>query len=338
MDVVLIRLLLIGLLIIYHAFAIYTNSWQVPYDNFNSIAIYNWLGMLTHNSQLETMVFISGLLLGYQAMQRTEALNFRFCVLKKIKRILLPCFLFGIVYYVLFYDLSASPISIIYRILNGCGHLWFLPMIFWCFVFTFIIIIKLPPPIHYGILTFSLLAVLNPLGFLPLGLGSVWSYFLFFYLGFCIKQQFIKLPLFSKRNSLLAVSIFVISFVGFMLIREYWPADNVFGEKLLRYTISGLCRVASSLSAIFFIYGIANKAKVIAYLKSKPILITLSGYCYGIYIYQQFILQILYYKTPLPSVINVYWLPWVAILITLFASLLLCHLTLKFKFGRYLIG
>ena len=184
--------------------------------------------MLTHNSQLETMVFISGLLLGYQAMQRTEALNFRFCVLKKIKRLLLPCFLFGIVYYVLFYDLSASPISIIYRILNGCGHLWFLPMIFWCFVFTFIIIIKLPPPIHYGILTFSLLAVLNPLGFLPLGLGSVWSYFLFFYLGFCIKQQFIKLPLFSKRNSLLAVSIFVISFVGFMLIREYWPADNVF--------------------------------------------------------------------------------------------------------------
>ena len=146
MDVVLIRLLLIGLLIIYHAFAIYTNSWQVPYDNFNSIAIYNWLGMLTHNSQLETMVFISGLLLGYQAMQRTEALNFRFCVLKKIKRLLLPCFLFGIVYYVLFYDLSASPISIIYRILNGCGHLWFLPMIFWCFVFTFIIIIKLPPP------------------------------------------------------------------------------------------------------------------------------------------------------------------------------------------------
>ena len=74
--------------------------------------------------------------------------------------------------------------------------------------------------------------------------------------------------------------------------------------------------------------------KVINYLKSKPVLITLSGYCYGVYIYQQFILQILYYKTSLPLQVNIYWLPWIASFITLVLSVLLCHLTLKFKWGR----
>lgn len=212
-------------------------------------------------------------------------------------------------------------------------------MIFWCFVFTFIISTKLPPPVCYKILIFSsMLAILNPLGFLPFGLGSVWSYFLYFYWGFCIKKRLVKLPSFNKRNLLLAMFIFMVSFIAFMMVREYWKVDENFAESLLHHLITGFFRVSSALTAIFFLYGVANRTKVITYLKSKPALITLSGYCYGVYIYQQFILQILYYKTPLPLAVSAYWLPWVAILITLVASLLLCHLTLRFKFGRYLIG
>ena len=84
MDIVLIRLLLIGLLIIYHAFAIHTNSWRPPYSQFEPIAIYNWFGMLTHIAQLEAMVFISGLLLGYHTVHKPGSLNFHSCVIKKI--------------------------------------------------------------------------------------------------------------------------------------------------------------------------------------------------------------------------------------------------------------
>lgn len=338
MDIVLIRLLLIGLLIIYHAFAIHTNSWRPPYSQFEAIAIYNWFGMLTHIAQLEAMVFISGLLLGYQTAHKPGSLNFHSCVIKKSKRILLPCIIFGIIYYILFYDLSASPITMIYRILNGCGHLWFLPMIFWCFVFTYFITTQ-PPPICYIMLTASLMvAIINPLGFLPFGLGSVGNYFLYFYMGFCIKQGLIKLPSFSKQNISLALFLFATSFIAFMLVRECWQISNNLTEKIIHRTVFGSLHVLSALTAIFCLYGIANKEKVINYLKSKPVLITLSGYCYGVYIYQQFILQILYYKTSLPLQVNIYWLPWVAAFITLVVSVLLCHLTLKFKWGRFLIG
>lgn len=105
MDVVGIRLVLIVLLILYHALCIYTNAWSPPIESFNRIEVYDWLGTLTHSFQLEGMVFISGLLLGYKTKLNPETFNFKLCIVRKAKRILLPCFIFGFVYYILFYDL-----------------------------------------------------------------------------------------------------------------------------------------------------------------------------------------------------------------------------------------
>ena len=28
----------------------------------------------------------------------------------------------------------------VYSILNGCGHMWYLPMLFWCFVLTWLLL------------------------------------------------------------------------------------------------------------------------------------------------------------------------------------------------------
>ena len=145
MDVVAIRLSLIFLLIVYHALCIYTGAWDSPFNPTIYIPIYDWLGTFIHLSQLESMVFIGGLLLGYYAHIKSDVLSFHYCVIKKAKRILLPCLIFGVFYYVMFYDLQASWNSIIWKLLNGCGHLWFLPMIFWCFVLVYFIS-NTPPP------------------------------------------------------------------------------------------------------------------------------------------------------------------------------------------------
>ena len=144
MDVVAIRLSLIFLLVVLHALCIFTGAWDSPYTPAINMPIYDWLGNLIHLSQLEALVFISGLLFGYYALKKPNALSFHSCVVKKAKRILLPCLLFGIIYYVMFYDLQASWYNIIWKLLNGCGHLWFLPMIFWCFVLVYFI--EIPPP------------------------------------------------------------------------------------------------------------------------------------------------------------------------------------------------
>lgn len=144
MDVVAIRLSFIFLLVVYHALCIYNGAWDSPYTPAVSIPSYDRLGTLIHLSQLEALVFISGLLFGYYALKKPNALSFNSCVVKKAKRILLPCLFFGVIYFVMFYDLQAPWYSIIWKVLNGCGHLWFLPMIFWCFVLVYIIIITPP--------------------------------------------------------------------------------------------------------------------------------------------------------------------------------------------------
>lgn len=89
---------------------------------------------------------------------------------------------------------------------------------------------------------------------------------------------------------------------------------------------------------IVFLYSVANKSRVQNYLEQCPKLVILSGYCYGVYIYQQFILKYLYYKTAFASYVSTEAFPWIGFVVALVFSLLLCHLTLKTKFGRYLIG
>lgn len=347
MDVVAIRLSLIFLLVIYHALCIFTRAWDSPFISDINIPIYDWLGTLIHLSQLEAMVFISGLLLGYNALKKTEALSFNSCVVKKIKRILFPCFVFGVIYYVMFYDLQASWYSIVWKILNGCGHLWFLPMIFWCFVLVYLIAIT--PPTSwwqisdnkkYKVILVAAIcfSVVNPFMFVSLGFGRAFDFFIYFFMGYCIQTRRLVLPAVTRKNFFISVIMFVLSFVLYMVLRNHIQVGSSFFEKLSIMILKNICHTTNALSAIYLIYSFANREPVLRSLNNKSILITLSGYCYGVYIYQQFILKILYYNTQLPLVINAYWLPWIATVITIVLSLLLCHFSLKTRLGRFLIG
>lgn len=342
-DVAAIRLSFIFLLVVYHALCIYTGGWESPFKDTIDIPVYNWLGTLIHLSQMEAMVFISGLLLGYKAFIKPETLSFHSCVLKKAKRILLPCLFFGVIYYIMFYDLSAPWYMIILKLFNGCGHLWFLPMLFWCFLLIYII--SIPPMSKYGnkkyniiLLLSLLLSVVNPFAIIPFGIGRVGHFFIYFFMGYCIKTQRISLPMVTRKNIMIACLLFIVSFLFFMTIRTYMQSCNSFVEKATRMVLTNICHTTNALSAIYLIYVLANRKSVLAYLSNKPILITLSGYCYGVYIYQQFILNILYYNTQLPLFVSSYWLPWISTAITVALSLILCHYTLKTKLGRFLIG
>ena len=347
MDVVAIRIVLIVLLVMYHALCPFTGGWRIPYAEFHDIVAYEWLGLLVHQGQLEGMTFLSGLLLGWGLYSRNNHFDFWKSVAKKVRRILVPCFLFGILYYLLFYDLSASWTTIIYQILNGCGHLWYLPMIFWCFIITYVLI-KYPPLLRREgggklffnvVLALSLMvAILNPFVFLPLGLGRVGQYYVYFLLGFGLKQGLLSLPKDSGKNILMAVGIFVVAFCSFMLLKDGWQVADSFIAKAARLATFNICTLLAAMGLIYVLYNLSNRAKVIEWLKARPAMITLSGYFYGVYIYQQFILQYLYYKTSIPLQVSEYALPWIGFCLALVLSLFLCWISLKTRVGRFLIG
>lgn len=342
MDVVAIRLLLIFFLVFYHAFAIYLGTWESPYplssDKTVDFSFYYWLAKLSHGFQLEAMTFISGLLLGYTIKQYPERLNFNGCIIKKVKRILLPCIIFSVPYYIIFLDLSEPWCNIAYSVFEGCGHLWYLPMIFWCFVFCYLIEKYFHFPIVPMTLIIAVISLLPLEIYLPFRLGYTTSFFVYFFMGYTLMKHEWSNKMVLSSKFCLSLILFYCTF-GIVLhdVLLRWSVPN-FPLLVFRIISMRFLHFVSAVSMIVALYGIANKSIIQNFLSKHQSFITISGYCYGVYIFQQFILKYLYYKTSLPMIMDEATLPWIALIITLFLSLALCHLTLKTKLGRFLIG
>lgn len=178
-DVVIMRIGLIFLLLGTHSFAPYSGSWEALPDMVNG-SLYNHISPFTHFISMPALIFISGYLFGH-TWHRTKQQTFHNFIIKKVKRLIIPSIVFSIFYYYLFYDKDMSAVQIGYTIINGCGHLWFLPMLFWCFLFTFLLN-KFNFPARTTIAILILIAI-APIPTLPLRLSSTCSYLIYFYLG-----------------------------------------------------------------------------------------------------------------------------------------------------------
>ncbi len=131
-EVSLIRPFLIILLVFFHAFIIYDGGWY-PVNGYKDIVVYKWADRLSYSFMLETFVFISGYLLSFQVFNQGREINMGKLLKKKLLRLLVPCWTFGILYISLFGE-KGSLMSNIIEIISGTGHLWFLTMLFCCFV------------------------------------------------------------------------------------------------------------------------------------------------------------------------------------------------------------
>lgn len=142
----------------------------------------------------------------------------------------------------------------------------------------------------------------------------------------------------KKQHLLSLLATYIVLCISYEIITAYWLESTTLIERCIRALILKTIHPLCALSMLVFLYSLANRPIIKNYLDKCPGLITLSGYCYGVYIYQQFILKYLYYNTTFTSNVPVWAFPWIGFVFTLIMSLILCHLTLKTKFGRYLIG
>ncbi len=183
-DVVIMRLGLIFLLIGTHTFAPYCGSWDAVTPS-ASPEIYSYISPFTHYISMPALIFISGYLFGH-TWHRSQEQPFQEFIFKKFKRLIIPSIIFSAFYYFFFYDTSLSLSHISYSILNGCGHLWFLPMLFWCFILTYLL--HKSSISNKFIIPFLLIISVLPIPTLPLRLSSTCSFLIYFYLGSILQQ------------------------------------------------------------------------------------------------------------------------------------------------------
>lgn len=341
LEISYMRPILIILLVFYHSFIIYNGGWSQP-QGFEPCEIYKWLDRLAYSFMLPSFVFMSGYIWGGQIQVKKKKDSFIETVKKKAKRLLIPSIIFSILYLFLFQDRPNSFLDGVLMILNGAGHMWFLPMLFWCFLMGYILM-SLKLPLRFEVIIVIALGLLNFLP-IPFRFGEALGYLQYFYIGYlvCPHSDNIKNRV-NNRTILLLWGIFLILFLTIEplsdLIREdLSSADISIIHKAFHYAALEFSRSILSWGGLIAFYftslNYVNSSKRSE--KQTEIVLSIGNLCFGVYLFQQFIIQYLYYKTPMPQLLGL-WLPWISFIFTLLISLLLTYLVKHSKVCRQFI-
>lgn len=334
-EITVMRSILAILIVFVHAFTCYNYSWRAP-EGFIDIPVYKWLARIAFAFTLEAFVFISGYLFAFQRITLDRITNLWLLVANKFRRLLLPSIIFSIAYFAIFYQYRGLG-NLVYSIINGCGHMWFLPMLFWCFIFGWLLEqVKMK---DFWKLTFLVCLNLFAVFSMPLQLKSAASYMVYFYAGFVsYKHKDAIMEAITSKRLVCGWLLFAVVFAVLRSVSEMLTSTDEASKlvKLIMLLSCNACHLVYASLGVTVFYCTAVHYTQRHQLKAFTVM--LAACCFGIYLFQQFVLQLLYYKTSFPVVVGPYWLPWCGFVITVIISFLLSALLLKIKVGRLLIG
>jgi peptidoglycan/LPS O-acetylase OafA/YrhL len=131
-DIAVLRVLCIVVVVFFHAYGMmYANHFPVEIATmYQKYDVINSGGLI--NVAMPMFTFISGFLFGSQLINCNQSLWNVFK--RKFKRLMVPFFVFAIFF---MFTLNAASWVPLYR--WSFSHLWYLPMLFWCFIVIYLI-------------------------------------------------------------------------------------------------------------------------------------------------------------------------------------------------------
>ena len=330
------RPILIVFLVVYHAFIVYGGGWEQPIG-FIDIPLYGSIAGWTYSFMLESFTFISGYVWMFTSLNGGG--NLWSLVKKKSKRLLVPMLVFGILYLILFMDYQTIG-SAVYSVLNGTGHLWYLPMLFWCFVEAWLLKqIKIDERIK--LIVVAMLAIFFSELPIPFRIATSFYYLFFFYIPVLLVGRREEIYKKIMRQPMRLLTIAWIAFIAVYLLIKYVVHSPLSTEGLPMVNKFIVLSLNKALQLVYSTLGVSAfylTAMVLSgtsdLTPKETLLVKIGGYCFGVYIFQQFILKGLYYNTSIPEKVGPYWLPWVGVLLALVISLFLTYLIRLTKIGR----
>ena len=339
-EVSIIRPIVIFLLVLLHSFTKITSGGGGFSNDYQLVAPYQWFCWLISGFRIETIALIAGYVFSYQSHVLGRKYTFCSFLWKKFKRLIIPMIVFGLIYdfCFLFKAEEFSVRSFVITLLSGCGHLWFLPMLFWCFLAIWVI-----DRFHLSSwVTLILLAGLSiaPLPSLPLSFARLPHFIFYVYAGYFLwtKRAF----LFDHCLKTSYIVVFWLLYVLLVVVVHLFLPETVSSMSTLQKGmvrgVSGLTKLLMSCCGIIALYLTVCKTTTKEDYRPKQLVVNASDDCYGIYVYHQFILVFLYFFTPIVTLCHPLIVPWIGFIVAFGLSLLFTKLTLKTKVGRFLIG
>lgn len=339
-EVSYIRPIVIFLLVVSHSFTKIHKGAGTDTQPYELAEAYLWLVRLIKGFRIETIALVAGYVFAYQSIDLGRKYKFWPFFVKKAKRLLIPMLVFGAIYYFcfLFKQKDFTMASFIVTLLSGCGHLWFLPMLFWCFMAIWLID-KYKLSSWFTLVVLALVSVVPSNG-LPLGLSRLPHFLFYVFAGYFLWQHH-ETPLrWSKSNVVIVISwiVYVVLVVLRANLHLSYSSSMPLIQKGLIMSCNNAMLLCTSCSGIMALY------LTVVHFTSRPgfvppeWVINASSDCYGVYVFHQFILVWLYFYTPLVGSCPSLLVPIIGFIVAISISLLLTRLLLKTRWGRSLIG
>lgn len=331
-DIAVLRLLCIVIVVFFHAYGMtfvhFSDETNALYSDKYEFVNQTYL----INIAMPMFVFISGFLFGGQLM-RKQPVSFVKMLKSKFMRLMVPFFVFTILFMFTQNAVSWKPF---YQ--WTYSHLWFLPMLFWCFIVTYFMrplilndnyLISLSTLI--GLFAISLMGKLLPM---IIGLRGVTLWVCWFALGVWFYKHEKSLTLFNA-TSFLKVAIIIGGLSLFFLLMTFWPQE--YGSITILGIIATLCAIYS-LWILFNWIPWKNFAVT-------DFLLSLSACSFGIYIFHNWLEAHMVSRTAQRLLgleqfahDHIYLFPFMFSMAALILSCGITWVLLKFKVGQKLIG
>ena len=335
-EIDIIRALVIVALVANHSFAPYTGAWPTLPVGSDS-AGYHWFGKLLYSGMLETFVCISGYVFALGMQNKNISLGS--IALSKTRRLLIPCLVWGIIYLLTVFPLNAfTQASSYWRIVNGIGHLWFLPMLFWCFILEYLVNKCFT---HSRLLYVVLgIAAILPYPAMPFYFNNSLYFLFFFHCGYTLfhnKEKFIRLFCHPIRAAFLLLGYVALFTAGTLFLENANPADapTLIHKAVILTEMHAVRFLYSSIAVIlYFIIGYSLSGRISTKLYNATRFVAVNSF--GIYLLQEIVLRILYYRSNLLAAIGggQKIAPWIGFLVAFCVSLALSWLLSKNKYTK----
>lgn len=317
------------LIVVYHSIALWLpEGWFGMYPDHKSTLLLN-LAMWINFIHIYVFVFVSGYIFNYYGLEKGKYTSLKEILNKKTKRLILPyiltSMLWCIPFYYYFYHPSLDNIVRNYILGYEPNQLWFLLMLYFCFIFAHYIS-KLVNKMNWFLL-FCLSIIIYILYYvihapLPFQIFVVFKFIPFFILG----MNFKKYNMFFKNKKIWL--LFLLFSLLFFRIYMILPSSNIFVK-----VIKVILEYFISMTGILFVMRLSIWAKDLTIWKTKLYKILEKNSMLIYLVHQQVIWVVIYYcNGNIPFILMIILSIISAIVISLIISVVINKLkTIKTK-------
>jgi surface polysaccharide O-acyltransferase-like enzyme len=333
-NIAFLRVVAITGVVLYHSFSVIYNLVDTN-GFFNLIFKQTFMVLSLNMAMLPLFVFISGYLFSYS--QSKVKRNFKGILINKARRLLLPYFVFALLFSFLTPGNKIEIGFIARSILTGAGHLWFLLALFICFTMFSMIqknklfwILLITLYVTYFVVGKTDYTYLNKL----FSFERFLIFFPWFCIGFFVRTYQGYLKLLSNPIYLVLIAIIYLAFVS----------SNIFYGSIWIGIINDYKSYIAQLVAVILLWLLSNKIVLPENSRFQIVLSKLDNLSFGVYIFHMWIIhsivQNAFTKDIMISLASQYQVVYAISLfaISFILSTLITVLVKRTNIGRTLLG